>query len=36
MTRIVVTSVYKAGATWFRFLMYVAERGIPTNSLDVE
>ena len=36
MTRIVVTSVIKAGATWFRFLMYGAERGIPTNSLDVE
>lgn len=36
MTRIVVTSVVKAGATWFRFLMYGAEKGIPTNSLDVE
>tara|TARA_X000001382_G_C3173509_1_gene180359 strand:- start:1128 stop:1907 length:780 start_codon:yes stop_codon:yes gene_type:complete len=35
MTRIVVTSVVKAGATWFRFLIYGAEKGIPINSLDV-
>ena len=36
MTRIVVTSVFKAGATWFRFLMYGAEKGLPTNSLEVQ
>ena len=35
MKRIVVVSYSKSGATWFRFLVYGAEKGIPSNSVQV-
>ena len=36
MKRIVVASYKKSGATWFRFLVYGAERGLPTSSKEID
>ena len=36
MKRIVVTSYKKSGATWFRFLVYGAEKGLPTSSKEID
>ena len=36
MKRIVVASYKKSGATWFRFLVYGAEKGLPNNSQEVD
>ena len=36
MKRIVVASYKKSGATWFRFLVYGAEKGLPKSSSEID